>query len=98
LPFKKRRIPFLNISLFIYKQKRKYELIRLIGIIFIGLVFAWLAGTAEAILTGSTNPILIGGIGILSTFSTHILTTYGERLIKNIDPEDYDLVGRANRK
>jgi hypothetical protein len=98
LPFKKRRIPFLNISMFIYKQKRKYEVFRLGGIIFIGLVISWFAGSAVAMLTGSPHPILAGGVGVLSAVSTYFLTTYGERLIKNIDPEDYDLVGRANRK
>ncbi len=98
LPFKERLVPFMNMSLFIYKQKRKYETFRLIGIIFAGIVFTWLAGSAEAMLTGSANPILAGGIGLFSTVSTYILTTYGERFIKNKDPQDNDLVGRVNRK
>jgi hypothetical protein len=98
LPFKKKAERYFGVSKFMYKHKNVITASKIGFALACGLGIYLASEINIASIAGSSNPILTGFFTITSTVSVFVITTIGEKFVKNNFPEDNDLVIKDKKK
>jgi hypothetical protein len=98
LPFKKKAEQYFGVSKFMYKHKDAITVSKIVLALLCGLGIYLVLAIILASLAGSSNPVLTGLFTVISSISVFVITSIGERFVKNIYPEDNDLAVKDKKK